>query len=125
MNKAYYRQRNVKFPVKEFFAGLFVVLLALAIIGLLPYYQYGTVETVTVTVKSKERVNSRESSKYLVFAEGETFQNTDTIWHGKWSSSDLYGSLNEGTKYRLRVYGWRIPFFSAYRNILEATPVTE
>jgi hypothetical protein len=125
MNKTYYRQRNVKFPVRNFFGGLIVVLLVLAVIGLLPLYQYGTVETVTTVVKSKEWVNSKESSKYLVFTSGETFQNSDTIWHGKWSSSDLYGSLEEGTKYRLTVYGWRIPFFSVYRNIIEATPVTE
>lgn len=46
MNKAYYRQRNVKFPVKNFFGGLIVVLLVLAVIGLLPLYQYGTVESV-------------------------------------------------------------------------------
>jgi hypothetical protein len=83
------------------------------------YYVYGTDEVVTVTVESKERIVTQDSSKYLVFTNGEVFENTDSLLYWKFNSSDLYGELKEGETYTVRVYGWRIPFLSNYRNIIE------
>lgn len=92
-------------------------------------YQLGTKETVTVTVTGKERVTSGSgdslSHKYLVFTEHETFQNTDALFHWKYNSSDIQGKLRDGEVYRFEVYGWRIPFFSMYRNITSIQPVAE
>lgn len=91
----------------------------LAVSCLFPYI---TADTVTITVTDKERIvtGSGEglSSKYLVFTENETFQNTDCLVRGKFNSSDLQGKLKEGQTYEADVYGWRLPFFSAYRNIV-------
>lgn len=81
-------------------------------------YQYGTQESVVATVEEKERIQYGESSKYLIFTDSETFENTDTIFYLKYSSSDFYRELDEGKTYRLDVYGWRIPFLSQYRNIV-------
>lgn len=85
-----------------------------------------TEDTATVTVTHKERVTYRSGddthSKYLVYSEGETFEITDTWSYMRFNSSDLYGRIHQGETYRMRVYGWRIPFFSSYRNIIEATP---
>lgn len=74
---------------------------------------------VTVKVESKERVNADKSSKYLVFTPNETFENTDSWAYWKFSSSDLYGALKEGKTYECKVAGWRVQFFSAYRNLIE------
>lgn len=60
------------------------------------------------------------SSKYLVFTESEVFENTDAFWALKFNSSDIQGQIGVGETCTLRVYGWRIPFLSMYRNILEA-----
>lgn len=97
-----------------FFLAVFFV----AMLGSKGCIEYGTVDHVTATVSKTERVNDRESSKYLVFTNGETFQNTDTIWHGKWNSSDIHGRLQPGKSYRLKVNGFRVPFLSWYRNVL-------
>jgi hypothetical protein len=51
--------------------------------------------------------------------EGEVFENSDTFFYQKWNSSDIYGKLTVGNKYKATVYGWRIPFLSNYRNIIE------
>lgn len=96
--------------------GLFAVPSAL--------YTYGTEEIVTVTVSEKERITSGSgsgiTSKYLVWTEeGETFELTDSLLRGHFSASDLYGRLDEGVTYRAVVYGWRIPFLSTYRNVVE------
>ena len=78
----------------------------------------------TVIITDKERVNTIDDSRYLVFAEiastGETivFENTDTLWRFKWNSSDIQGNLKIGEKYTVTVVGWRVPLFSWYQNII-------
>lgn len=81
--------------------------------------------TLTITIADKESITIRSgeniSSKYIVFSEeGEVFENTDSILYLKFSSSDVQGSLKIGKEYDIKVAGWRIPFFSAYRNIISA-----
>jgi hypothetical protein len=105
------------------FGGLaFIVILVGAIAFGSAYYS--TVEDVRVTVTDKERVCSRDgdggtSCQYLVFTEGEVFANRDSLIFTKWNSSDVQGRLREGGTYDVRVAGWRVPLFSAYRNIIE------
>lgn len=86
------------------------------------WFTYGTKTTETIVVAEKERIMSYENSKYLIFTEEEVFENTDTIWHGKWNSSDVYRDLKEGEAYQIEVYGFRVPFLSMYRNIIRITP---
>lgn len=78
-----------------------------------------TQENITCNVESKERVIYGENSKYLIFCSDEVLENTDTLWGWKWNSSDFYRDIKEGQEYELVVYGWRVPFMSWHRNILE------
>ena len=78
-----------------------------------------TQDDISCSIVSKERVASENSSKYLIYCEDEVLENTDSFWGWKWNSSDFYRDLQEGQEYRLKVYGWRVPFFSMYRNILK------
>ncbi len=73
---------------------------------------------VDFTVKDKERVNYGQNSKYLIFTENETFENTDELIRGKFNSSDLYGFLDVGKTYKCEVMWWRIPILSMYRNLI-------
>ena len=94
------------------------------------YYQTRPVETVRVTVTDKDRQVTSSgkngvSSKYIVFTDKETFENSDSLLRWKFNSSDLQGSLKRDQQYDLKVYGFRNHPFSIYRNILSATPVTD
>lgn len=75
-------------------------------------------ETVTDTVVRSERVNNGESGKYLIFGKNEVYQNTDSVPLLKFRSSDFYRDIEVGKTYRFTVVGWRLPFFSTYRNIV-------
>lgn len=101
--------------------NVFVVTIALSAI-----FTYTTIDSVTVRIEDKERVTTGSgesiSSKYLIFTDVETFENTDSILFLKFNSSDLYSSLKRGELYTLKVCGWRIPFLSSYRNILNIEP---
>lgn len=84
-----------------------------------PFYVYQTQEKMICTVENKERINTKESSKYVIFCEEEVIQNTDELLVFKFNSSDFYKNLKIGNKYNLLVYGWRIPFLSTYRNVIK------
>lgn len=85
-----------------------------------------TRDYVTLNVTDKERVCNRGAKcKYLVFSEGETLANYDTVWALKWNSSDIYGRVKKNKKYRFKVQGLRVPFFSWYRNIIGVEEVKE
>jgi len=84
-------------------------------------------EKVIAKVTDKERVTTGSgdsiSSKYLIFTDKETFENSDYMFTGKFNSSDIYGKIEKGKVYEFDVYGWRLPIFSSYRNILSAKEV--
>jgi hypothetical protein len=96
------------------------VLLFVSFFGLPAYKAYFTDETVTAKIEKAERVGSGEDSRYLIFTDGEVFENTDTLLRWKFNSSDVYGEMKVGSTCTLTVNGWRMPFFSVYRNVLEA-----
>ena len=105
---------------------LIICLFALVIFGQM-YMVKNTSTIVVTTVTDKERVtyNSGETidSKYLIFTEAETFECTDQFIVGKFNSSDVYGMIKEGKKYKFTVYGVRVPFMSMYRNIVNVEEV--
>jgi hypothetical protein len=77
-------------------------------------------DTITARVEDKEVKRYSNKDKYLIFTDKGVFENTDSWIELKFNSSDLYGKLEKGKTYDFRVYGWRIPLLSKYRNIVRA-----
>ena len=106
--------------------GKFVFTIILMVFGAIvvsiPFY-YMSSETVTITVTDKDRIvdpkRKSTSSKYLVFTEGEVFENTDDLFLWKFNSSDIQGRLKVGETYSVEVIGWRVQFLSRYRNVVK------
>lgn len=80
------------------------------------------VETYTVEVTKTEITGGDD---YMVFGKDtitgsiQTFTLNDSFWHGSWNTADMYAQLEVGKTYTFRATGWRIPFFSAFPNIIE------
>lgn len=108
--------------MKDYKELILVVILIVAIVLVNSYFIGATKADVITTVTDKERVTynsgSTIESKYLVYTEAEVFECTDQVLIGKFNSSDVYGQLEKGKKYKFTVYGVRIPFMSSYRNII-------
>jgi len=49
--------------------------------------------------------------------EKEIFENSDSLFQWKWNSSDFQQELEIGKTYTFKVYGYRVPFLSWFRNI--------
>lgn len=83
----------------------------------------------TVTITDKERVTIQSAkgstgSRYLIYSEDENgktyvFEDTDTLFRGKFNSSDVYGALKEGETYELTVIGFRVHILGWYENIID------
>lgn len=108
------------------------ILIGVALMAILLVLQFvfvkSTKETTVVTVTDKERIvetdaDGKATSKYLIFTDKETFECSDEIMVGKFNSSDFYGQIHKDSTYKFTVYGWRIPFFSSYRNIINLEKV--
>ena len=81
-------------------------------------------ETLTAKVTDKEvKRYGEDDSKYLIFTDKETFENTDSLLEWKFNSSDVYGKIEKDQTYEFTVYGFRIPVLSIYRNVVDVKPV--
>lgn len=101
-----------------------VLLLLIALVGgMISFNYYNSTETVTIKVTDKERISEGSgealSHKFLVYSDTEVFENTDTLVFLKFNSTDFQNKLKVDSTYQVRVVGWRLPFFSSYRNIIE------
>lgn len=107
--------------------GIFATFILIAVIfgGFSFYTTQATQERLTATaIRDGERACSGSSDsftcKYIEYFDKETFENTGNFWVGKFNSSDVHGKIREGVTCDLVVSGYRVPFLSMHRNILEA-----
>lgn len=106
----------------KYIIGAIITISAVGLLSISPIIAYTTDEIVTITIKDKERIVTGSgdtlSSKYLIYTDNGVYENTDTIWYWKWNSSDVYNNLEVGETYQTKVYGFRVPFLSWYKNIV-------
>lgn len=105
---------------------LIAVLALLVITTGLPYERL-TVKGFDATVSS-QLLCGPEKTKYclvVTYEDGqeEVLQNVDSFWWWKWNSADYQAALQPGNRYHFKVYGWRWPLFSMFRNIIAAEPI--
>lgn len=98
--------------------GLGLLLMAIGLVFGIAKASTSTNEVLTVQEKERVCDGSKSSScKYLIWTDKGVFENTDSMFAGKWNSSDVQGQLKIGHTYEVEARGWRIPFFSTYPNI--------
>jgi len=104
-----------------------IIIGAIILIGFYNVIWLTSATDVTIKVTKTDRIvessgsgqDAKVTSKYLVYTTSETFENTDTWIFWKFNSSDIQGRLLADKTYKVRVVGWRLPFFSQYRNIVK------
>lgn len=111
----------------KFVCGVIAIVVIVAlIIGGISLCEFNDHE-YTITITDKERIvenhGKTTSSKYLIFGKDQNgavlvFQNSDALLRGKFNSSTIQGTLEEGKTYDVVVVGYRIPLFSSYENII-------
>lgn len=125
-----YRTRKDLLPSRNLVSYMVVgagALIAVLLIGgvMMAVTGHTRREVVETTVNDKERVceSSTDGSRecyYLVFTDAGTYRVTDDLLLGRFNSSDLYGRIKRGKRYRIELKGYRIPILSEYQNIVTA-----
>ncbi len=84
-------------------------------------------DSVVTVINDTQTKRYGKHDTYLVFTDDGVFKNTDAWYRLKFSSSDLQGRLMKlkGKKVEISKYGWRMPIFSSYENILEIKEVPQ
>lgn len=105
------------------FKGIIAILIVLLILGTILFniVAFFKVQTYTVTITDKDYSGSVGS--YMIWAEDSDgnsyeFKNCDSFFRGKFNSGTIQGKLKVGNTYRIEACGFRVPFFSAYPNII-------
>jgi len=103
--------------------GFLALFAGLLIAG--PVIHFTTMEQTSFEVEGRERIlDSDGTSRYMVWAlmnddRVEVMENTDSILSLKFNSADLYGEMQIGAVCEATVNGFRVPFLSMNRNIIE------
>jgi Na+(H+)/acetate symporter ActP len=79
----------------------------------------------TCTVESKDRTTNRDGgSDARIYTEDcGVLKVGDSLTQGHFNSADTYSKIKPGQRYDFKTQGYRIPVFSQFPNIIEATPV--
>jgi len=108
--------------------ALAVILIGVFLVFLLVVFSFGYLLTYAL-ISGEERITIDEKwvkydgddAKYLISSTNDqVFEITDTIIKWRFDSSNLYARLDTGQICNIKTQGWRFPFFSDYKNILEA-----
>lgn len=105
---------------KFIFLPIFLIIVIFTVL-----YQTTRDETVATVVKSERVCESGKDGecKYMIFTKDEVLENSDSLLNMKFNSSDYYANIEVGKTYEFYVVGWRVPFFSMYRNILDYSEI--
>lgn len=108
-------------------AGIAVILILIVVGCGVSVYGLVNKDHVRITVRDKQtKVSCSDGDckdKYLIYTDHGVYEDTDNLLQLKFNSSDLYGDLQEGHTYDCTVVGFRLPFFSSYKNLLSCEEV--
>lgn len=126
------RPRNTvktrQFKIAQFFIiGIFILAALVTLTGFVvstvvvnDYANCTVTRTETTVVSSGDSVTSQKR----VYTENcGVFVVNDNFVHGVWNSADIYGSIQEGNTYDFTATGYRVPLFSWFPGIINASPV--
>jgi hypothetical protein len=99
--------------------GIVSIIIIVAIIAGYCFLYLGSAKIENIEINDKWVKYKNNGAKYLVSTNKGVYEITDSLLFGTWSSSDKYANLKVGEKYSVKSAGWRIPFFSSYKNIVE------
>jgi hypothetical protein len=81
-------------------------------------YSFLTINEKEIIVKNKYQEINYGFTKYLIATDDNKQLKIDTnIWRGNFDLQEKWNLLNEGEKYKVKYYGWRLPFFGMNPNI--------
>lgn len=108
--------------MKKWKIGSAVVAVALALFVCYLFLSYFVSSTVTTVITDAQM--TKVDGRYMIATDEEPFVNRDAWYRFKFNSGTVQNTAIKlkGKRVDLKVYGWRSPFFSQYRNVVGIEP---
>lgn len=99
------------------------ILIAVAICILTALYSYFVADTIQTTITDAQM--TKVDGRFMIATEDRPFVNEDVWYRFKFNSGTVQNDAIrlKGRAVRIKKYGWRIPFFSRYENVLKIEEV--
>jgi hypothetical protein len=87
-------------------------------IGML--YSYSTYNETQITVENKyTRILDGNTSYMVADKENKLYRVNRSLWYLRFDHAEAWNSLKENNQYKVGYYGWRVPLFQMYPNIVK------
>src|SRR4030067_1350559 len=102
-----------------------VILIGILACILLVLYSYFVADTITTRVTDAQM--TKVDGKFMIATEYRPFVNYDAKYRLKFNSGTVQNDAIKlrGKKVRIKKYGWRMPIFSMYENVVKIEEVKE
>jgi len=102
-----------------------IILLGLFTCILLVMYSYFVADTVVTRITDAQM--TKVDGKFMIATEYRPFVNYDAKYRFKFNSGTVQNDAIKlrGKTVRIKKYGWRIPIFSLYENVVKIKEVKE
>ena len=102
-----------------------VILIGILACILLVLYSYFVADTITTRVTDAQM--TKVDGKFMIATEYRPFVNYDAKYRFKFNSGTVQNDAIKlkGKMVKIKKYGWRIPLFSMYENIVKIQEVKE
>ena len=111
----------------EFFKRMKIkaILVGIAVCILSVLYSYFVADTITTRITDAQMM--KVDGKFMIATEDRPFVNFDAKYRFKFNSGTVQNDAIKlrGKLVKIRKYGWRIPIFSQYENVVKIEEVKE
>lgn len=88
-------------------------------------YTYGTTATKQIVVASKYKFDRGGFTDFMVVdKEGNHYRVNNSLWFMKWDSIEDWHSIAKNKPLDIKYFGWRVPLFGAFPNIVKINKVS-
>jgi len=117
--KTIYSKNNIK-KINKFDKKVNLFVLSVSV-GIHSMYAYSTVKTEEIKVMTKYKLVNRGFTNFMIIDnKGRHFNVNNSLWFWKWDSIEDWSSIKTQNSLFIKYYGWRIPLFGLFPNIVNS-----
>lgn len=89
-------------------------------------YAIGTKEEKEIIVVKKYKFDRNGFTEFMVVdINGKHYNINNSLWYWKWNSIEDWSSIKENSTINAKFYGWRVPIFGIFPNIVNSNNYLE
>jgi hypothetical protein len=87
-------------------------------------YAIGTAEDKFIKLKQKYTFDRNGFTEFMIIDEnGNHYNVNNSVWYWKWNSIEDWHKLETNKEINVKYYGWRVPLFGLFPNIIMSRQV--